>query len=131
MERADYDRIMLALTMWREARGEPNRHDDMRAVGHVIRNRVLLGWGDWDHVMTKKWQFSSLTAPGDSQLVVWPDSPDAAFDDAMQIADVVYDGSDPDNTNGATHYFNPNVVLPSWAAKMTKVVSLDHHDFYR
>lgn len=100
----NYYRIMLALTAWREARGEGR--EGMRAVLHVIRNRVNKGWGDWDHVVTKKWQFSSLTAPGDSQLVRWPDSPDEKFALAMQLADAVYDGTDPDITGGAVYYAN-------------------------
>lgn len=125
----DYYKTMLALTMWREARGE--KRDGMRAVGHVIRNRVNAGQGDWDHVITKKWQFSSLTATGDSQLVVWPDSPDEVFETAMNLAEDIFSNMDSDITAGATHYFNPHVVLPDWAKSMTKVATIGNHDFYR
>lgn len=125
----DYYKVMLALTMWREARGEG--HTGMRAVGHVIKNRVDAGQGDWDHVITRKWQFSSLTAAGDSQLIVWPDSPDAQFEDAMLLAESIFTNMDPDITSGALFYFNPNVVLPSWAQSMTKIATIGNHVFLR
>lgn len=101
---AYYYIVMLALTAYREARGEGK--DGMLAVMCVIRNRVNAKWGDWDHVITQKWQFSSITAPGDGQLVVWPDSPNAVFELAMQLAQGVYDGTTADITGGALFYFN-------------------------
>jgi N-acetylmuramoyl-L-alanine amidase len=125
----DYYKTMMALTMWREARGEGR--DGMRAVGHVIRNRVDAGQGDWDHVITKRWQFSSLTATGDPELILWPDSPDPDFETAMNVAEDIFTNMDPDITAGSTHYFNPHVVLPSWAAKMTLMATIGNHVFYR
>lgn len=124
----DWYRVALALVAWREARGEGR--DGMKAVMCVVRNRVNAGMGDWDHVITKRWQFSSMTAPSDPMLVQWPDSPDAQFQDALLLVDGVFDGSTPDITHGATFYFNPAVVLPTWAASMVKVASIGHHDFY-
>ena len=126
----DYYRVMLALTAWREARGEPDPHTSMRAVMHVIANRVRAGQGDWDHVITKKWQFSSMTATGDPELVLWPDSPDTQFEDAMNTAELVLDGTYGDITGGATFYFNPNIVKPDWASHFEKTCSIGHHDFY-
>lgn len=124
---SDWDKTLLALVMWREARGEGR--EGMRAVGHVVKNRVKFT--EWDRVIAAKWQFSSMAAPGDPELILWPEAPDPVFETAMSLAEVIYSGEDPDNTNGATHYFNPNVVLPSWAATMTKVASIGHHDFYK
>lgn len=125
----DYYKTMLAITGFREARGEGR--EGIRAVLHVIRNRVNAGYGDWDHVITKKWQFSSLTAPGDSQLVVWPDSPDPIFETCMNLAEEVFNNTDPDITAGSTHYFNPHVVLPDWAAGMQLMATIGNHVFYR
>ena len=135
MKWPDYYRTMLALTMYREARGDGR--DAMRAVGHVIRNRVNSGWGDWDHVITKKWQFSSISAPGDSQLVVWPDSPDAIFEVAMQLADDIYDGNDQDITGGAINYWNPKYATSASFKKAVetgafqKTVTIGGHDFFK
>lgn len=124
----DYEIMLAALCIWREARGEGR--DGMRAVAHVIKNRVTPEKNVYS-VVTQKWQFSSMTAPGDSQTVLYPSPDDAYFQDAVQIATEVLQGDDPDLTNGADHYFNPHVVLPEWAAHMTKVASIGNHDFYK
>ena len=127
MTQDDYNKSLLALTLWREAGGEG--YVGMQAVGNVIRNRVVNG--NWSQVLSAKWQFSSLTAPGDPMLVKWPAPTDGSWQTAMEIAQDTYDGTLADITYGATHYFNPSVVLPSWAASMTKVASIGHHDFYK
>ena len=72
-----------------------------------------------------------MTYPHDPQLTVIPHIPDPAFITCYETADLIWEGGDFDLTSGATHYFNPGVVLPSWAAQMTKVASVGHHDFYR
>jgi len=134
----DWYKIALALTIWREASGEGRT--GMRAVGHVIRNRVNAKWGDWDHVITAKWQFSSLTAPGDPMLVKWPDSPDPSFETAMSLADQIYDGSDPDITDGAVLYCNPkHIDKDGWfdrevlqkPAEHPRVAVIGQHEFFR
>lgn len=124
----DYEIMLAALCIWREARGEGR--DGMRAVAHVIRNRKTPEHGVFD-VVTKKWQFSSMTAIGDPQTIVFPNPSDPIFQEAVQIAQDVLQASDPDLTNGADHYFNPHVVLPEWASRMTKVASIGNHDFYK
>src|SRR3990172_10413739 len=65
----------LALAIWREARGEPQL--GRTAVGYSILNRVARPswWGRTvDEVITKKWQYSSLTDPRDKQLPRWDQS---------------------------------------------------------
>lgn len=126
----DYNKALLALTMWREARGEGA--EGMQAVGCVVRNRVeRQSYGDWSQCITAKWQFSSLTAPGDAMLVQWPETGDAPFKTCMLLAEGIYNGTVIDNTDGATHYFNPNVVMPKWASQLTKIKSIGHHVFYK
>lgn len=133
----DYYKTMLALTAWREARGEdPTLRESMRAVMHVVRNRVEAKWGDWDHVITQKWAFSSLTDPKDHQLTTWPDSPDAKFELAMNLAEEVYSGLDPDLTGGATFYGNVKLIdRGGWferevVAKMRVTAQIGRHTFY-
>ena len=37
-----------------------------------------------------------------------------------------------DLTNGATHYYNPDKVpTPSWANKLTKIIVIGNHHFYK
>ena len=129
----------LALVVWREARGEGR--DGMRAVAHVIRNRVEAAHlpDQWDNVIEAKWQFSSLTAPGDSQLVIWPRSPDPAFDEAMEIAELIFAGNDFDLTNGAHFYANLDLVPEGssfWAIandtmNHPQTAKIGHHTFFK
>jgi len=139
MNWASFFKALLSIVIWREARGEGR--DGMRAVAHVIRNRVDSSMlpDQWEDVIEAKWQFSSLTAPGDSQLVVWPKQPDPAFEEAMQIAGLVYGGGDFDLTNGAHFYANLAIVPPTssfWkiiadkdAHPQTAVIG--HHTFFK
>ena len=126
----DWFKALFALTIWREARGEGR--DGMRAVAHVIANRVAATNlpDQWDDVIERKWQFSSMTAPGDPELILWPKQPDPAWETAMQVAELIYGGGDYDLTLGATFYFNPNVVMPDWAKSMKKTITIGNHNFY-
>ena len=125
-----YHQALFALLIWREARGEG--HDGMRAVAHVVRNRVLAIHlpDSWDGVMAAPWQFSSMTAKGDPELILWPKAPDSSFDDALNIASMVYTGDDYDLTQGATHYFADTIAPPKWAAKLKFIVQIGKHKFY-
>lgn len=134
MDWPDYHVAALAMIGYREARGEGD--EGIRAVMHVVRNRVNSGWGDWDKVITAKNQFSSFTVLGDSQTIVWPTKPNALFDTCMQLATVVYGGNDPDPTNGAVYYYNPQTATSQWfldniVAKHQKVATLGHHEFFK
>jgi N-acetylmuramoyl-L-alanine amidase len=136
----DYYKALLAITLYREGRGEGGsdlhaKQDALEGIAWVVRNRVTAKWGDWDHVITKKWQFSSLTAPGDSQLVVWPDSPDVIFELCMQVAEAVFNGVGADPTNGALYYYNPKTATSQWfidnvVNKLTKTATIGNHEFF-
>ena len=123
------DDFMLALTMWREARGEGN--DGMQAVGCVIRNRVKRYVSSYYHEATKKWQFSCDTAPGDPELILYPQVDDPQWQFIQGILPGLIDGTLADNTDGATSYFNPHVVLPTWAKSMIFIKNIGNHAFYK
>lgn len=129
----EFQKWCAALCAFREARGEyaATSGEGIMAIINVIANRARLEGVDWDVVIFKKWQFSSMTAPNDPELEVVPVGNDTIFAYCYRIADHVWNGSIPDNTEGATHYFNPNVVLPSWTKDMVKIKSIGHHDFYK
>lgn len=97
----DKDRVLIALTSWRENRsgGIPG----MQSIQNVIRNRAVKFNVSWYTVCTMKWQFSSITTPGDSQLVLWPDESDSMFRiaESMAVADEL-----EDLTKNATLYYN-------------------------
>lgn len=131
----DYSKALLALVIWREASGEGP--EGMQAVGCVVRNRAAKAGGDYSAVITKKWQFSSMTAPGDGALIRWPAATDKAFETARDIADHIYDGTLPDITGGATSYRNPvtatsesfQKAVDSGELVMTRQIG--HHVFYK
>jgi spore germination cell wall hydrolase CwlJ-like protein len=55
--------------------------------------------------------------------------------DRFQIASIVaitaLNGNIPDNTKGATHFYNPSISQPAWSKSLKKTVSLGNHDFYK
>lgn len=129
--------LVLAQTMWGEARGEGD--EGMRAVANVVMNRTALGgwWGDEVIAVCKKpWQFSAWNAndpnrprmeklrPGGS------DAEQAAFERAYVIAGRAIAGDLPDVTGGATHYHAPS-VNPAWASSLTYIGKIGAHTFYR
>jgi spore germination cell wall hydrolase CwlJ-like protein len=135
----DMFRALLALVIWREARGEP--HEGRVGVANVIRNRVLATHlpDQWEDVIERKWQFSSMTAPGDGMLVQWPKQPDTVFEDCMAIATAAVAGTLEDNTSGSHYYANLAAVPKEssfWPTiannpEHPKTVVIGHHTFYK
>lgn len=134
-----YDFILLALCIWREARGETLNAKN--AVAWSIRNRVLQPswWGHgWAGVVLMPAQYSSFnrTDPNATKL---PMDTDPSWQDSLLAAQSVYssdltvDPRLPDPTNGATHYFDLSLDLhpPSWAIEMTKTCDIGRLHFYR
>lgn len=129
MDWREFDKITAALCAWREARGEGR--DGMRAVLHVINNRSEKRNVSWAAIVYEPLQFSSMTYGHDPQLTNIPKQPDANFILCYELAGAIMAGTDPDLTGGATHYFNPNIVRPTWAQAMEKTATVGRHDFYR
>jgi N-acetylmuramoyl-L-alanine amidase len=126
-----YQLSLLALVMWREARGEGIKA--MTAVGCSIRNRVQRPswWGkDYIGVITKKWQYSSMAAPGDPQLILYPQSTDATFEQALQAAQWVMDGTVVTNAPGADSYYDDSIPAPKWATPETFVAKIGRLNFH-
>ena len=128
----DWYRAVLALVIWREARGES--YAGKVAVASVIRNRVNATRlpDQWDDVIERKWQFSSMTAPGDAMLVQWPHDGDQSWLDSMNVAEGVFDGTIADNTDGSTLYANLSVCHPNWNfAELTQTAIIGAHTFFK
>lgn len=132
MTMQDWYKAVLALVIWREAEGEP--YEGKIGVGSVIRNRVHATHCEdtWDDVIERKWQFSSMTAPGDPTLVKWPHDGDQSWIDSMNVAQGIFDGTIADNTGGATLYANLHVCSPKWDfAKLAQSTAIGDHTFFR
>ena len=122
---ASYDLIMAALTIWREARGEPL--EGKTAIWNVLKNRLASKrWGKtMPRVVTARWQFSSFNE-GDPNATKFPLPEDTSWQECLAIVS----GNGPDITQGAMFYFDPNKANPPWAATMIKTGSFGNHDFY-
>jgi len=132
------DLALLELLIWREARGEPT--DGKRAVAHVVKNRSLApSWwnahtvGNLKAVVLQKWQFSSFNLH-DPNSDKWPQDDDPSFAECCAIATSVINGADPDNTAGATSYFDTSIEFPSaWGPEEDWEETLDvgHLRFFK
>lgn len=109
MSHADY--ALLALCLWREARGEG--HAGMTAVGCIVRNRVQKRNSSYYAEVTRPLQFSSMTAPHDPQLGFYPTPGDVAWTQAQLIAGNLIDGDVADITNGSTLYYDESISFPA------------------
>lgn len=129
---------LLALCVWREARGEP--YHGMLGVAWSIRNRVMdpkqNWWGnDWEEVVLKPWQYSSFNA-NDPNATKFPGDPkkDLSWAMCLQVAEDVYSSNNiADPTNGATHYHTTDLTgdkLPVWAKTAQFKVRLGNQLFY-
>lgn len=111
------DQVILALTVWRENRGGQPQPDAMQSVANVILNRAAAHRTSVWAVCTKKLQFSSLTAPGDPELVLWPADSDPQWQMALNLATQALNGTLADLTGGAMDYYAPKGQ--KWAARIT------------
>lgn len=110
------DIVFLALTIWRESRGE--RWLAKVAVAHSILNRVARPswWGkDIMSVVFKRLQYSSLTHKQDPQLTTWPRGDDPSWKESLEVASGVIDGIISNPFPGADSYHDISIPPPDWA----------------
>lgn len=132
------DMYVWALCVWREARGDG--HAAMLAVAWVMMNRLRDSkhrWGSTMHdVVEDRLQFSSMTALGDPETVLWPSRERAPADlEAFADAEIIcmgLAGSSPgaDPTGGAKWYFSKNIEKPHWANAMILSTTVGSQEFY-
>ncbi len=123
-----YERVLLALCCWREARGESIQAQ--RGVIWTILNRAAKPswWGkDIVSVILAPSQFSSFNK-SDPNSLLFPSNVDVVFREIVLLA--ADPGDDP--TGGATSYNSlPMDNQPSWAAEMTKTCDIGAFHFYK
>jgi len=121
---------LLALCIWREARGESLT--GKIAVGWSIRNRVEKPswWGtSYPEVILKPWQYSSFNH-GDPNATLYPGTKDFAWIDCLDAAEAAYTAHTPDPTGGATHYYATSMAPPTWASTGKMTVEIGNHRFF-
>ena len=103
----------------------------MLGVAWVMKNRIIAPH-DLVYVVTKKYQFSSMTAPGDLNLVKWPETGDAAFALCCKAVEAVFAPGAVDPTLGATFYFSPPLTeAPSAWGPTVETITIDEITFCR
>jgi len=138
---------VVALTIWAEARSQPLT--GMFAVALVIRNRLRRHlpkrWGTtYRAICLKPEQFSCWNDPGKNgkrlaakiHEVLSPTThSDPVFSCCLSVATEVMENVIPDFTGGADHYLTLELYgsdrCPSWAKKMTAVLSVADHLFLK
>jgi spore germination cell wall hydrolase CwlJ-like protein len=130
------DARLLAATAWAEARSEGEI--GMRAVAHVIINRIGARFGDnVESVILAPWQFSAWNARDPNRPQA--ENPDAyaiesgdlaAWVSAQRIAREVLLGQSLDPTGGALFY-HARSVHPRWARFGEGRRIIGAHIFYR
>ena len=126
------DTFYLALTIYREARGEPLAAKI--GVAWTVLNRVAhpTWWGNSiDAVVSKRYQYSSLTDPADKQLTKWPVLTDVAWQNCLQCAIECLNGTLADPTSGATHYYDDSITAPYWVTGAKYCGKLGRLNFYQ
>lgn len=132
--RMDEARLVLAQTIYGEARGEGA--SGMSAVANVVMNRAAIGgwWGDSVIAVCKApWQFSTWNENDPNRSVIEAMRPGGndVFNTAYAIAGLAINGSLRDETGGATHYYAPgSISKPKWADSGYQTASIGGHDFY-
>ena len=140
-----YKLTLLALTGWREA--AIDGPEGMRAVMHVIRNRVDDWKQEWDHVITGRNQFAAISVKGDPMTVRWPRADDPLWHQAWELANRIFyrlDGQpdDPglcDPTGHALYYANLETATSGWFRRNIverpdehpQVMKIGHHVFFK
>jgi N-acetylmuramoyl-L-alanine amidase len=131
---SEFDIEIVARTAWMEARGEPR--EGRRAVIHAIINRHLAG--RWYSGATlagtclKPRQFSCWNEnDANREKGVELDAGDLLLGELRKLVVAALDGSDPDPTDFATHYYSTSMPLPpEWAKTGRLTVELGRHRFY-
>jgi len=129
------DEFMLALTLWREARGQSK--EAIQAVESVIRNRVARlpteQAADFPltRVVLKRKQFSCHN-PDDPNAVKLPTPTDAAGWRAWKLClEVIGEQERVDATRGATHYHSGPASKVYWADPAKVTARIGAFTFYK
>jgi len=118
------DLYCMTINIYHEARSEPIQ--GQIAVGNVVINRI----DDPNYpntvcdVVYERKQFSWYS-DGKSDKI----HNKIAFKEAAEISLMLLAGYIDDNTDGATHYYNPHIVKPYWANAYDYQIQYANHIF--
>ena len=129
-----YSNLLLALCVWREARG--CSADARRAVKHVILNRSAHPAGPYvkcKDVITNilcPYQFSSFNRT-DPNASILPNPSNVSDWNAWLECCSIVDQDDFDLTKGANAYFDASIHPPAWADPSKMTIQIGTLKFFR
>jgi Cell wall hydrolyses involved in spore germination len=122
-------KAVMALCVWREARGEPM--DAKIGVAEVIRNRAARNKTSYDEEVLKPKQFSAFSK-NDPNAVKFPRRDERAewraFEDCIVAVETALKGSSI--VAGATHYHDTSISPPAWTKEMDCIKQIGRIRFY-
>jgi len=133
----------LAENIYHEARGESRK--GMIAVAYVTLNRARRGefpnsicdvvyeartYVNWKgNVMPKKYQCQfTWFCDGLPDTI---NTTSTSWKESLTVAVDVFNNNVNDPTNGATHYYNHNIVKPKWSHQLAMTTRIENHTFHR
>ena len=126
------DDVVAWVTIWMEARGEPD--EGKLAVAEVIWNRMRTRYssdGTAAGTCLRAYQFSGWNTDDPNRIPAFKlDTDDPMVQACRNAWDLAKAGSN--TVNKAVLYLNPKVVpkLPAWVAKSKLVATVGQHQFY-
>lgn len=129
------DSDLMALCLWREARGEERM--GKRGVAHVIINRQQFP-SEFGHsirsIILRPFAFSSFNE-NDPNHIKFPSDANPSWIDCLSVCgDVLSPEGDTDITNGAVMYHDTSIQMPTaWANEFdpTPTLQVGRLRFYR
>lgn len=121
----EYEQVMLALCLWREARGETIECQEW--IAWTVRNRCRKGWwnpsGTLIGAIIHPYQYSSITDPADRQLIKFPTLskhngdwiPDQAMMQIFYVVNQVMMMPDDMAPTDSDSYYDDSIDPPAWA----------------
>ena len=124
------DQAIGALTAWREARG--GGVAGLTSVLNVLMNRAAKRKTSVYAEAVRRLQFSSMTATGDPNLILFPAENDPQWQEALTLAAQGAAYALQDITGGATSYYAQSMPTPPyWAASMTQTCVIAGQVFFK
>lgn len=113
----EFEKAIVALSAWREMRGEGV--NAMLAVVFVLRNRAKAGWNDgsiYQNAIALN-QISSISVLGDPNTIKFPDIRDPDFQTLLHKIDAIYNDAPDQITSGAKYYAVLKDATSGWFFK--------------
>jgi cell wall hydrolase len=126
------DDTLAIITIWQEARGEPD--EGKLGVAETIWNRMQQRYssdGTVAGTVLRAWQFSGFNTDDPNRIPSFKlDDSDPLAQSCRNAWELAKAGSR--TVNGAVLYFNPMAVsrFPDWVGKSKKVAQVGRHSFY-